>query len=99
MSTELEKLYEDKDAEEDFRDHLATVDEDGKRIWVYPKKPKGKFTNYRMVVSILLLTILVSGPFIKIGGAPLLLFNVLERKFIIFGQTFWPQDFFLQLLV
>lgn len=98
MSTELEKLYEDKDAEEDFRDHLATVDEDGKRIWVYPKKPKGKFTNYRMVVSILLLTILVSGPFIKIGGAPLLLFNVLERKFIIFGQTFWPQDFFLAVI-
>jgi cytochrome c oxidase accessory protein FixG len=98
MSTELEGLYKDKDAEEDFRDHLSTVDEDGKRIWIYPKKPKGKFTNYRMVVSILLLTVLVSGPFIKIGGAPLLLFNVLERKFIIFGQTFWPQDFFLAVI-
>ena len=30
-----------------YRDHLATVDEHGKRVWIYPKKPKGKFTNYR----------------------------------------------------
>ncbi|MEQ8238085.1 MAG: cytochrome c oxidase accessory protein CcoG, partial [Cyclobacteriaceae bacterium] len=98
MSTELEELYKEKEAAEDFRDHLATVDEDGKRIWVYPKKPKGKFTNYRMLVSILLLLILFSGPFIKIGGEPLLLFNILERKFVIFGQTFWPQDFFLAVI-
>jgi len=98
MSTELEELYKEKEAAEDFRDHLATVDEDGKRIWVYPKKPKGKFTNYRMLVSILLLLILFSGPFIKIGGEPLLLFNILERRFVIFGQTFWPQDFFLAVI-
>lgn len=82
----------DKDS---FRDHIATVDEKGKRIWVYPKKPKGKFTNYRTVVSIVLLLLLFGGPFIRIGGEPLLLFNVLERKFIILGNVFWPQDFHL----
>ncbi len=27
---------------EEFRDHIATVDEKGKRIWIYPKKPKRK---------------------------------------------------------
>jgi len=80
---------------ESFRDAIATVDEKGKRIWVYPKKPKGKFTNYRTIVSIFLLAILFSGPFIRIGGEPLLLFNVLERKFIILGNVFWPQDFHL----
>ena len=36
-----------------------------------------------------------SGPFIRIGGEPLLLLNVVERKFVIFGQIFWPQDFYL----
>jgi len=28
-------------------------------------------------------------------GEPLLMINVLERKFIIFGMVFWPQDFFI----
>jgi len=81
--------------DEEYRDTLATVDEQGKRIWVYPKKPKGKFHNKRIVVTILLLTTLFTGPFIKIGGQPLLLFNIFERKFVLFGQAFWPQDFFL----
>jgi cytochrome c oxidase accessory protein FixG len=80
---------------ESYRDAIATVDEKGKRVWVYPKKPSGKFMNYRKIVSIFLLTILFSGPFIKINGEPLLMMNVLERKFIIFGNIFWPQDFHL----
>ena len=28
---------------ESFRDRIATVDEKGKRKWVYAQKPKGKF--------------------------------------------------------
>ncbi|MGL1886833.1 MAG: cytochrome c oxidase accessory protein CcoG [Reichenbachiella sp.] len=88
----MENHYE---FEEEFRNTIATVDESGKRIWVYPKKPKGQFQNYRIIVTVFLLSLLFSGPFIKIGGQPLLLLNVFERKFIILGQTFWPQDFFL----
>jgi len=41
------------------------------------------------------LTLLLSGPFIKLGGQPLFLFNVFERKFVIAGVAFWPQDFHL----
>ncbi len=78
-----------------FRDRISTVDASGKRIWVYPKKPKGPFYNARTWVSIVLLALLFSGPFIKINGEPLLLLNILERKFVIFGQIFWPQDFYL----
>ncbi len=93
---EIQDLYKEQEvAEETFRDHLATVDAEGKRIWVYPKKPKGLFTNYRNLVSYILLAFLFAAPFIKIGGQPLLLLDVLERKFIILGQVFWPQDFFL----
>jgi len=88
----MENLYE---YEEEFRDSIATVDERGKRIWVFPKKPKGKFTNARTLVAIILLVLLFSGPFIKIGGQPLLLFNIFERQFVIFGVAFWPQDFYL----
>ncbi len=80
---------------ENFRDALATVQEDGKRNWVYPKKVKGLFYKYRTYLSWLLLAILFAGPFIKVDGRPWLLFNIFERKFIIFGAVFWPQDTYL----
>jgi cytochrome c oxidase accessory protein FixG len=79
----------------DFRDHLATADQQGHRMWLYPKKPKGRIYNFRTWFSYLLLVILFTGPFIRINGNPLLLFNIVERKFSIFGQIFWPQDTFL----
>lgn len=76
-----------------FRDSIGTVDEAGKRQWIYPKKPTGKWYRYRKTVSYFLLVFLFSAPFVKIGGNQLFLFNVLERKFSLFGVPFWPQDF------
>ena len=98
MNTSIEELYKEKEAEEGFRDRISTVDEEGKRVWVYPKKPKGKLTNYRGLTAFLLLLFLFGSPFVKIDGQPFLLFNIFERKFIIFGQVFWPQDFFLAVI-
>ncbi|MEN0006617.1 MAG: 4Fe-4S binding protein, partial [Bacteroidota bacterium] len=86
-----------KDTEQ-YRDKIATVDEAGKRIWIYPKKPKGRFYNARTVVSWGLLAFLFGMPFIKVNGAPILLFHVLEREFILFGLHFMPQDFHLFVL-
>lgn len=77
---------------EDFRDHLATADKDGKRRWVYAKKPAGKWYRWRTQFSLLLLAIMFAGPFITINGNPLLMFNIVERRFSILGQIFWPQD-------
>jgi len=79
----------------EYRDHIATVDEAGKRIWVYPKKPSGPLYNARTLVSLILLALLFGGPFMTIGGRPILLLNFLERKFYIFGIVFWPQDLHL----
>jgi cytochrome c oxidase accessory protein FixG len=87
-----ENLYQ---YDEEFRDTMATVDEKGRRVWVYPKKPSGRFHKARIVVTVVLLAILFAGPFVKIGGQPLLLLNFFERRFVVFGQAFWPQDFFL----
>ena len=75
-----------------FRDALATVQDDGKRNWVYPKKVTGLFYKYRSYLSWVLLGILFAGPFIQVNGRPYFLFNIFERKFIIFGAAFWPQD-------
>ena len=81
-----------------FRDRVSTIAEDGKRLWVYPKRPKGRLFNYRVLVSYALLLIFFTLPFIKVNGEPLLLFNFLERKFIVFGVMFFPQDFYLFVL-
>lgn len=81
--------------EEAFRDRIATIDESGDRVWIFPKKPSGKFYNYRKIVSYSLLVLLFAAPHIKIGGEPLFLFNILERKFVVFGKIFWPQDLYL----
>ncbi len=78
-----------------FRDTLQTVDEKGGRRWIYPKRPSGSIYNYRWIVAIILLSFFFLSPYITYKGEPFMLLNVLERKFILFGQVFWPQDFHL----
>ncbi|MBO6881320.1 cytochrome c oxidase accessory protein CcoG [Winogradskyella sp.] len=78
-----------------FRDSIGTIDEEGKRNWIYPKKPSGPYYEKRKIVSYILLAFLFVAPFIKINGNQFLLFNVIERRFNIFGFPFWPQDFHL----
>ncbi len=63
-----------------------------KRTWIYAKKPAGKFYNYRQWVGYGLLLFLFLGPFIRINGNPFMMFNIMERKFSIFGNIFYPQD-------
>ena len=81
--------------DEIFRDSIATIDKEGKRAWIYPKKPSGRYYEKRKLVSYILLAILFAAPFIKIGGNQFIMINVLERRFNIFGFPFWPQDFHL----
>lgn len=90
----LEKQLYDEEAET-FRNQLATVTDDGKRKWVYPKKPSGRFHRARIVVSAILLLILILTPFLKVNGQPFMLFDFLNRKFILFGVLFGPHDFHL----
>jgi len=81
--------------EKTFRDKISTVNYEGKRVWVHCKKPSGKFYTYRSIVAYFLLAFLVIAPFIKINGEPMILLDVLGRRFILFGTIFWPQDFYL----
>jgi len=78
-----------------FRDSIGTVNEEGKRAWIFPKKPSGRYYKYRKWVSYVLLSFLFLSPFLRINGHQFLMFNVLERRFNIFGFPFWPQDFHL----
>jgi cytochrome c oxidase accessory protein FixG len=85
-------------ASDAFRDHVSTIGKKGKHIRLYPRKPRGKFHRLRVMVAVFLLSFFFIAPFIKIYDRPLLLFNILERKFILLGITFWPQDFHLFVL-
>ncbi|TAE18013.1 MAG: 4Fe-4S binding protein, partial [Bacteroidetes bacterium] len=85
-------IYEDA---EEYRDSIATISDTGKRLWIYPKHVTGFFKKYRTILSILLLIVLFANPFIWINGHPIFLFNIFERKFVVFGRVFMPQDFHL----
>jgi cytochrome c oxidase accessory protein FixG len=91
----LHQVIEDT---EEYRDHIATVDAAGKRVWLYPKKPSGRYYRWRTWVSAAFLLFFFTLPFIKVDGEQFLLFNVLERKFVLFGLLFTPQDFHLFVL-
>lgn len=95
MNTNENIIAEEK---QEYRNQLATVTDDGKRKWVYPKKPSGKFYNARTVVSLILLAFLIIVPFIKVNGHQFLLFDFLNRNFILFGIPFGPHDFHLFVL-
>jgi len=77
---------------EDFREHLATAERDGSRRWIYARKPSGRWYRWRTWLSGLLLAAMFAGPFIRISGNPLLMLNLVERRFSILGFIFWPED-------
>ena len=78
-----------------YRDTIGTMDAKGGRKWVFAKKPKGKWYMKRTYVSWFLLAIFFALPFIKVDGNQFFLLNILERKFVLFGFPFFPQDFHL----
>jgi cytochrome c oxidase accessory protein FixG len=53
---------------------------------------KAALREARSIFAWVLLVVMFVGPFIRINGNPLLMFNIPARKFAIFGQMFWPQD-------
>ena len=88
-------LHKKEKATDNFRDHLATVDKQGKRNWIYAQKPHGKLYRLRTWLSLLYFIVFFGLPFVQINGRPLFMFNIPQAKFILFGKVFWPQDFFI----
>ncbi|HIX53853.1 MAG TPA: cytochrome c oxidase accessory protein CcoG [Candidatus Sphingobacterium stercoripullorum] len=65
------------------------------RKWVYAKKPSGPLLKKRQFVGYSLIAFLFIAPFLRIDGEPFLMFNIIERKFVIFGNIFWPEDLYV----
>ncbi len=66
---------------------------------IYSRKVKGTFANLRKVAVYVLLGLYYGLPWLQWDGRQALLFDLPERKFHIFGLTFWPQDFFFLALI
>jgi cytochrome c oxidase accessory protein FixG len=79
-------------------DGLLIGEKSSKREWIYPLIRKGRFYKWRSYISYVYLIFFFAGPFIRIKGQPLLLLNIIDRQFVLFGQVFWPQDIFLFVL-
>lgn len=83
------------DTRDGFRDSLGIVSSEGKRRWLLPQKPSGDFHRRRILVTAVLLALLAGLPFVRVNGHPLFLFDVIDRKLILFGTLFGPHDFYL----
>jgi cytochrome c oxidase accessory protein FixG len=82
-----------------FRDRPTNLDDQGNRKWVYAKQPRGKWYTLRTLTGWGLLLFFIAVPFIRINGYPLVLLDIADRKFIIFGAIFWAQDTFILALL
>ncbi len=91
-------MYLDEE-HETFRNELASVNKDGRRKWIYARKPAGRYFRLRTILSWFLLVFLFAAPFVKVGGQQLVLLNFLERRFVLLGLVFWPQDFYLVVVI
>lgn len=78
-----------------FRDSVSNIDTKGNRVWIYPSKPKGTFHRWRMVVGYSIMALFFVCPLIKIDGNPFIILDLFNRRFILFGMAFWPQDFYI----
>jgi cytochrome c oxidase accessory protein FixG len=74
------------------QDRLTTTDEEGRRLYVYPADVSGIFYRWRQFAYGLLILIFLAGPWLKISGRQAILLDIINRKFVLFGITFWAHD-------
>lgn len=74
------------------QDRLATTDERGKRVLLFPADVEGKYHSRRRVVHALLVALFLILPWIKINGYQSILLDIAHRRFVIFGLAFWAHD-------
>ncbi len=67
---------------------------------IYPRAVSGVFANWRWALVWFTQLLYYGLPWLPWNGRQSVLFDLVERKFYIFGLVFWPQDvFFLAILL
>ena len=78
---------------------LSTLNRDGSRRWIRPKLSRGRFYRRRFLTAWGLIATFTLIPILRLGGKPLMLFDIPKREFTFFGATFLPTDTFLLMLL
>jgi cytochrome c oxidase accessory protein FixG len=81
-----------KDPREVPLDSLASLDEFGDRNYLFPAEVRGHFKKWRNIIHPLFIAFFLILPWIKVDGQQWVLLNLPERKFNIFGLSFWAHD-------
>ena len=71
---------------------LSTLEADGSRRWLKPCLSQGKLWHRRRFVAYFLIAVFTLLPFVKLNGHPLILLDIVARRFSIFGMMFHPTD-------
>ncbi|AKX44493.1 (Fe-S)-binding protein [Thiopseudomonas alkaliphila] len=66
-----------------------------KRNAIYTRSFTGLFRNVRISAGVVLFVLFLGTVWLQWNGRQAVWWNLPERKFYIFGATFWPQDFVL----
>ena len=68
---------------------------DGSRVSIVPADVRGRFATARKWMFAVLIGVYVAVPFVQVGGHPMVLLDIANRRFFLFGQTFNAQDTWL----
>jgi cytochrome c oxidase accessory protein FixG len=77
---------------------LSTLNPDGSRYKIYPRTSAGRFHRARALVAYGLIVLFVALPYLKLGGKPAILLDLVHVEFTFFGATFRPADGFILML-
>lgn len=80
-------------------DTVKTIGDDGERVWLYVRRVVGRFVLLRYIVSWTLFLILFLAPWIDINGHPAIFLDLPQRRFYVFGLTFFATNAYYLLFV
>jgi hypothetical protein len=78
---------------------LPTLNRDGTRRWIRPRLFAGRFFRRRRALAWTLMALFTAIPYLTLNGKPLVLLDVVQRRFTLFGTTFLPTDSMLLMLL
>lgn len=76
-------------------DSIEIVNRKNEHFKIQTRHITGYFQSIRKYSLWFMMSMFFSFCWIHINGQPLVLFDIIERKFHVLGFVFWPQDFFL----
>lgn len=73
-------------------DRLASTTATGKRVYIHPASVSGVFKRWRNKIHTVFILIFLMLPWTKVAGHQTVLLDIANRKFSLFGVTFWAHD-------